>query len=255
MKFLCVVGTRRASQYGIDACRSIIEGLQGQDIVIVSGLAIGIDTVAHESALSAGLKTVAVLCSGLEWQAIYPRQNERLAKEIVATGGALVSEFSDTYRPHPFNFPERNRVMAGLSHATLVVEASIKSGTLITARLALDYNRDVFAVPGSIFSEQSSGPNTLISDGAGVVTKSADVLEFFGIASATDSNAVSVVENILADATEIEKQIYRVLETPMTRPEILHRFSNNAREKIAAISTLEMKGLIIESNGTLRRKG
>lgn len=204
--------------------------------------------MAHEAALSVGLKTVAVLCSGLEWPAIYPRQNERLAKEIVAAGGALISEFSDTYRPHPFNFPERNRVMAGLSHATLVVEASMKSGTLITARLALDYNRDVFAVPGSIFSEQSTGPNTLISNGAGVVTKSADVLSGFGIRV----DLISARENVLADCSEMEKKIFALLKTPLTRPEILNIFSDNAREAATAISLLEMKKLIIESGGELR---
>jgi DNA processing protein len=249
-KFLCVVGTRRASQYGIDACRSIIEGLQGQDIVIVSGLAIGIDTVAHESALSAGLKTVAVLCSGLEWQAIYPRQNERLAKEIVAAGGALVSEFSDTYRPHPFNFPERNRVMAGLSHAILVIEATEKSGTLITARMALDYNRDVLAVPGSIFSEQSIGPNNLISNGAIVVTSSSDLLRTFNIKhSETNDQEIN-----LSDLNQIESKIYKLLKHPLSRADLLQNFTGDIKEVAVAISALEIKGLIIESEKTLRRK-
>jgi DNA processing protein len=249
-KFLCVVGTRRTSQYGVDACRSIIEGLRGQNIVIISGLAIGIDTVAHEASLKAGLKTVAVLCSGLEWSSIYPRQNERLAKEIVAAGGALVSEFGDTYQPHPFNFPERNRIMAGLSHATLVIEASMKSGTLITARLALDYNRDVFAVPGSIFNEQSTGPNALITEGATVVTKSADILAAFGMAYDPE-----VTTKDISNLAELEKKIYAALTSPLTRAEVFEKFSGVApAHKISsAISTLEISGHIVESGGFLRR--
>ncbi|MEK7390817.1 MAG: DNA-processing protein DprA, partial [Patescibacteria group bacterium] len=180
-KYLCVVGSRSASQYGVDACRELIGGLRGSDVVIVSGLAIGIDAIAHKAALDAGLTTIAVLGSGLGWEAIYPRTNIQLAKEILAGGGALISEFPAGYTPRHYNFPERNRIMAGLSHATLVVEASLKSGTLITARLALDYNRDIFTVPGSIYAKQSAGPHMLLSNGAMLVSQSEDILHGLGL--------------------------------------------------------------------------
>jgi len=251
-KYLCVVGTRRASQYGVDACRSIIEGLCGQNIVIISGLAIGIDTVAHESALRAGLKTTAVVCSGLEWSALYPRQNEKLAKEIVAAGGVIVSEFGDTYRPHNFNFPQRNRIMAGLSDATCVVEAIPASGTLITARLSLDYNRDVLAVPGSIFSAQSTGTNKLIAGGAVPITSSKDILEFFNI-NDSENSTTKAVENFLEHCSPLEKQIFELLASPLPRTEIFNSIKENAQAVSIAISNLEIRGLITLSGDLIRR--
>jgi len=251
-KFLCVVGTRRASQYGVDACRSIVEGLRGQDIIIISGLAIGIDTVAHESALRAGLKTVAVVCSGLDWSVLYPRQNERLAKEIVAAGGVIVSEFDGTYRPHNFNFPQRNRIMAGISDATLVVEALPASGTLITARLTLDYNRDVLAVPGSIFSTQSVGTNKLIAGGAVPITSSKDILEFFNI-NDSENSTTKAVENLLEHCSPLEKQIFELLASPLHRTEIFNGIKENAQAVSIAISNLEITGLITLSGDLIRR--
>ena len=154
---LAVVGSRKYSHYGKEACEQVVKGLRGYDITIVSGLALGIDSIAHRSALDAGLKTIAVPGSGLDDDALYPREHLQLAREIVEKGGALVSEYEPDFKATTWSFPRRNRIMAGLSKAVLVVEAERPSGTLITARLALDYGRDVFAVPGSIFSETSRG--------------------------------------------------------------------------------------------------
>ena len=149
-KFLCVVGSRKHTEYGKEACQKLIAGLRGYDIVVVSGLALGIDGIAHKAALDASLTTIAIPGSGLHPSVLYPSSNRQLAEKIVDSGGALLSEFEPMFRPTLYSFPQRNRIMAGISHAVLIVEAEIKSGTLITSRLATDYNREVMAVPGSV---------------------------------------------------------------------------------------------------------
>jgi len=147
--YLAVVGTRKFSGYGKEACEKIIGGLAGYPFAIVSGLALGIDAIAHRAALDAGLKTIAIPGSGLDFSVLHPRTNHRLAKEIIESGGALLSEFDWEEPAGLHTFPQRNRIIAGISRATLVVEAPERSGALITANFALDFNRDVFAVPGS----------------------------------------------------------------------------------------------------------
>ena len=181
--YLAVVGSRSYTTYGKDVCEKLIAGLAGSGIVIVSGLALGTDTNAHRAAMRAGLKTVAFPGSGLGEKVLYPSTNLSLAKEILANGGTLISELPATTRAADWTFPRRNRLMAGLCKATLVIEAADKSGTLITARLALDYNREVLAVPGPITSDTSFGPNRLIRQGATTITCSEDILEVFGLQS------------------------------------------------------------------------
>src|SRR3989344_5703207 len=134
-KWLAVVGSRAMTTYGKQACKYLLEGLRGYPIVIVSGLAYGVDAEAHKAALDAGLTTVAVPGSGLDWDVLYPRANVGLAREILKAGGALLSEFKPEQKAADYTFPQRNRIMAGLSHATLVIEAKEKSGSLITAKL------------------------------------------------------------------------------------------------------------------------
>lgn len=247
---MCVVGSRKASPYGAQVCERLISGLAGTNTVIVSGLALGIDGLAHRAALDAGLTTIAVLASGLNWGSIYPATHMHLAKEIVASGGALISEFPENYRPFKSNFPQRNRIMAGLSHAILVVEASAKSGTLITARLSLDYNRDVLAVPGSIFSERSVGPHMLIQNGATPITSSEELLVALGLEAEKNSGPDFDLES----CTVLEKKILRVLSEPRSRVEILKEVRENVSEVNAAVSLLEMKGYVIQSDNFLRRK-
>ena len=181
--FLTVVGPRKISSYGQETCRYLIGGLIGQPVVIVSGLAIGTDTLAHKTALETGLKTLAIPGSGLDQSVIYPAQNQRLAKEILKEGGCLLSEYEPKTRAATYTFPERNRLMAGISKATLIIEAAEKSGTLITARLATEYNRDLLVVPGSIFSINSKGTNSLIRQGATPITSPKDLLEALGLTS------------------------------------------------------------------------
>lgn len=180
-KILCVVGAREYSPYGKEVVEKLIEGLKGHNICIVSGLALGIDSIAHRAALDAGLYTAAFPGSGLHDSVLYPKAHKQLAKEIIEKGGALISEFEMTQGAQLWTFPSRNRLMAGISHGTLVVEAELKSGTLITSKRATEYDRDVAAVPGSIFSPLSEGPHMLIGKGAMAITSSDDLLEFLGL--------------------------------------------------------------------------
>lgn len=158
---IAIVGTRNNTSYGEQVTRTIVEELSPDIGQIVSGLAEGVDTIAHREAIKNGVNTVAVLGHGLD--RIYPRSNDSLASEIISSGGALISEFPVGVKPDRENFPKRNRIVAGMTSSTIVVESSIKGGSLITARLALDYNRDVYSVPGSVFNKTSKGCNALIN--------------------------------------------------------------------------------------------
>lgn len=174
---LAVVGSRAATTYGLKIARELSGQLAAQGLVIVSGLALGIDTAAHAGALAAGGKTIAVLGSGLD--VIYPKTNWRLAEQI-AGSGAMVSEYPLGTRPDPFRFPARNRIISGLTRGVLVVEAAQHSGSLITARLALDEGREVFAIPGRVDSVKSAGTHRLLQEGAKLVGSIADVLVELG---------------------------------------------------------------------------
>jgi DNA processing protein len=174
---LAVVGSRKISGYGRQAVEKIVAPLARAGITIVSGLAFGVDKTAHEATLRAGGHTIAVLGSGIDDSGITPTSHQKLGLDIVKNNGLLLSEFPPGTIPGPGNFPLRNRVIAGMTVGTLVIEAADKSGSLITAKLALDYNRDVFAVPGSIFSPLSQGTHTLLKMGAFPVTHSQDILD------------------------------------------------------------------------------
>ncbi len=171
---VAIVGTRSASPYGLETARRLAMDLAGCGITVVSGLAEGIDAAGHEGALEAGGRTVAVVGHGLAH--LYPPQHRKLAQRI-AGNGCLLSEFPMEAEPRPWHFPQRNRVIAGISLGVIVVEAPLKSGALITARHALEQGREVFAVPGPVSSERSRGTHALIRDGARLVESVADVLE------------------------------------------------------------------------------
>ena len=179
-KYLCVVGSRNHTSYGADVCKQLILGLTGYPISIVSGLAIGIDSIAHETALEAGLHTVAFPGSGLSDRVLYPPSRKNLAERIITAGGTILSPFTMDQGGTQWTFPSRNRLMAGVSHAVLVIEAGKDSGTLLTANNAGEFSRDVLAVPGSIFSEVSYGPHMLLRNGATAITSSTDILEALG---------------------------------------------------------------------------
>lgn len=248
--FLSVVGSRKYSHYGKDACEKLISGLRGFPITIVSGLALGIDSIAHEAAISAGLKTIAVPGSGLDWNILYPRLNLNLAKRIIASGGAIISEFEPDFKPTSWSFPQRNRIMAGLSRAVLIIEAEEKSGSLITARLALDYNRDVLAVPGSIFSPSSEGTNRLIKEGAAVITRSEDILRALGFK--IEENNPDKTARACENCSDEEKKVLKILSEPKPKDELVRKLDMPVSRANILLSAMEIKGLIEEREGLVQ---
>jgi DNA processing protein len=247
---LTVVGARKHSHYGKEACETIIAGLAGYDIAIVSGLALGIDAIAHEAAIKAGLATIAVPGSGLDARVLYPRSNVNLAERILKNGGALLSEYPPEMHAAQWTFPQRNRIMAGLAQATLIIEAEEKSGTLITARLATDYNRDVFAVPGSIFSALSRGPNKLITLGATPISSPEDVLHTLGFN--IDDEAVQQ-ELDFSTLSDIEQKIMMILVVPTPRDTIIADLELTTSDGNILLMKMEIAGLIKETPDGLRR--
>lgn len=249
LKFLTVVGSRRFSKYGQEACEELIAGLSNYPIAIISGLAIGIDTIAHKAALRNHLPTIAFPGSGLDRLVLHPSSNKRLADEIVASGGALISELEPEQPAGIHTFPRRNRLMAALADAVLIIEAGEKSGTLITARLALDYNKEVLAVPGSIFNPGSKGTNELIRQGATPVTKSADILEVLGFKQDEEAEQGKLFENLSTN----EQKIVDLLQVePLPRDELMRLSGLAASDANTALALLEIKGLIKETLGEVR---
>lgn len=248
-RYLAVVGSRKHSEYGKQSTEELISGLAGFPVVIVSGLAFGIDSIAHKTALRAGIKTVAIPGSGLANETIYPQSHVSLAQDILGSGGTLISEFPDDFQATRWSFPQRNRLMAGMSHATLVVEAGERSGTLITARLALDYNRDVFVVPGSIFSEGTMGSHFLLRQGAVPVTSSNDILQELGF----DLKDIQS-DKVPPDLSEDETRIFNLLQEPLEREVLVKKLDLPIHEINMLLSAMEIKGLISENLGKIRRK-
>ncbi|KKW18658.1 MAG: protecting protein DprA protein, partial [Parcubacteria group bacterium GW2011_GWB1_50_9] len=187
---LGVVGSRKPTSYGIQATETITETLARAGACIISGLALGIDAIAHRTAVEAGGATIAVLGSGIDNESLYPPSNQGLARRITESGGAVISEYPPGTPALKEHFPARNRIISGLSKGILVVEAQEKSGALITARFALEQNRDVFAVPGSIFSLSSKGTNALIQEGAKLVSCGEDILKEYGIEYTTNTGSL-----------------------------------------------------------------
>ncbi len=247
--FLTVVGSRRHSNYGKDACEKLIAGLQGYDITIVSGLAFGIDSIAHKAALETNLKTISVPGSGLDDSVLYPRANKSLADKIIKSGGTLLSEFNPTEPAAPWTFPQRNRIMAGLAKAVLIMEATEKSGTLITARLALEYNREVCAVPASIFSHFAVGSNKLLRQGATAIASGQDLLDTLGFNS---DEKPTQNELRFADCSNEEKKILKLLKEPISRDELIRQLDIPVGQANILLSSMELKGLIKETLGKIR---
>ena len=248
-KHLAVVGSRAMSRYGQEACESLIAGLAGYPISIVSGLALGADACAHKAALAAGLHTVSIPGSGLDDSVISPRTNFGLAQDILAAGGALVSEQEPMHKPRLAEFPSRNRLMVGMSDAVLVVEAGPKSGTLITARLAADYNRDLLCIPHRIGDAHGFGPHLFLRLGAALVTEPLHILEALGIPP-RETAARGAAPSDLEDA---ERVIWDMLEEPKTRDEILRGAEGAAGELLTALIALELRGLVREEFGAWHR--
>src|SRR3989344_447555 len=253
-KLLCVVGARKNTNYGREAVETFIESLRGYPITIVSGLALGIDSIAHRAALKNNLPTIAVPGSGLSLEVLHPQSHTHLATEIIEKGGMMMNEFEPDFKATHYSFPQRNRIMAGMSHATLVIEATQKSGTLITARLATEYNRDVLALPGSIFNTTSQGPHMLIRLGATPIRDSNDILEALHLEK-TGNEEYENNEEKYFDCSEKEMFIIKLLIEPLERDEILRQIQTKHQIPVGEIHTLlsllELKGLIKETLGEI----
>lgn len=278
-KFLCVIGARQHTSYGKEVCQRLIAGLAGHPIVIISGLALGIDSIAHESALKNGLKTISCPGSGLSDYSLYPVNHRKLAYKILESGGALVSPFPKEQTGTIWTFPVRNGLMAGMSHAVLIIEAGEDSGTLGTAQYATDFDRDILAVPGPIFSELSYGPHQLIREGATPITCSEDILEALDFAVTRKRKieepykkrkSPTVVKTTATD-TDLPKQFSINLDDLMLSPEektICYHLKNenmSATELIQktswstsllniTISELEMKNLVLQEGGSYKMR-
>ena len=236
---VALVGTRRATVYGRQAAEELATGLARNGITVVSGLARGIDSIGHRAALATGGRTIAALACGLDL--VYPPEHLRLAQEI-REGGALVSDYPLGTQPRSEHFPRRNRIMVGLSLGVLVVEGDLKSGALITARLALDENREVFAVPGSIYSPTFRGTNWLIQAGqAKLVTRAEEILEELNLTMAT--HQMEAKELLPADETEA--LLLRHLSSEPIHIDNVRRESGLAIATVSsALAMLELKGMV-----------
>lgn len=243
-KCLAVVGSRRASNSIKPILNKIVNGLRGSGITVVSGMAAGIDTYAHNAALEANLPTLAVLGSGFDY--IYPTSNKGLFKKISDGNGAVISEYYPDVQPIAWHFPRRNRIVTGLSQGTLVAEASLKSGALISARLTLEQDRELMCIPGMVSNPNTEGTHNLIKEGAAVVTEAADIMnhmdweyefkEFFL------TNNVKLLDK--------EKKVYEILELESKSfDELINESKLSAENLMTTLTTMELNGVITQLPG------
>jgi len=244
INYFSVVGTRKITRYGEQAIYELVPSLAEAGLVIASGLALGVDTAAHKATLMNNGKTTAILPGGIDNDSIVPKQNLVLAEEIIASGGALVSEFPPGTNSFKGSFPFRNRIISGLSHGTLVIEAAERSGSLITAKSALEQGRDVFAVPGPITSPTSTGPNNLIKMGATPTTEPGDILNHYDITDhVSDLPAIEPTDKIEAD-------IFMTLSKDPLHVDLIVKATKLSAAKVTGTLTLmEMKGMIRHLGG------
>lgn len=247
---ISIVGTRKNTSYGKRCVEIIVPPLVEAGFTIISGMALGIDGLVHKAALDAGGKTIAVLGTGVDEDSLYPRAHTNLAHQIIESGGAVVSEFPPGTSSRRENFPIRNRIIAGWSLATIVIEADIDSGSLITARLALDCNREVLAVPGSIWSSASNGCHALIKSGARLCENVQDVFD----AVKLDRPAQIAETRKLLPLTPDESFLYECLKQPTHVDDLAASSSLDSAKISAALSILELKGYASHLGGQVWAK-
>ena len=237
---IAVVGTRRASDYGKQACRDVAGGLAAAGITVVSGLALGIDATAHRAAVDSKGRTIAVLGAGVGDDTMGPRSNIPLAHDILAHGGLIISEYPEGHEASVWKFPQRNRIISGLSRGVVVVEAARESGSLITAKSALDQDRDVFAIPGSIYWPRSAGTNWLIAEGARPIGSAADVLDAYRL------KQMPLPEQSVSTREPVQAGILTLLREngPMHQEAIVATSESDAARVMGAIALLELDGTI-----------
>lgn len=241
---VAVVGTRRFTTYGRQIAQELVSGLVRSEVTIVSGLARGIDAIAHKTALEMGGRTIAVLGSGLD--NIYPPENRDLAAQIVEGNGAIVSEYALGVKPEAKNFPPRNRVISGLSLGVVVVEAGERSGASITAGFALEQGRDVFAVPGNINSPASAGTNRLIQQGAKLVRSVNDILEELNLTMIPEQTAVQLV---MPESAEEAMIISHLSHQPIHIDELTQLAELSSAEISSTLTLMELKGMVQQVGG------
>lgn len=245
---LAVVGSRKCTPYGDRIIKEITPPLVKAGLGIASGLALGIDALAHAATLESGGRTVAVLGSGIDRHSIYPESNRPLAEKIVEGGGCLISEFPPGTEPLKQNFPRRNRIIAGMSKGVFVVEAAERSGSLITARYGLEEGREVLAAPGSIFSWQSQGPNKLIKEGAKTVLSAEDILESMGLETEEKKEKRSIPD--WSGMSENERIILMNLTSdPTGINSLVDKSSLDIRIINSTLTILEIKKLVKNIGG------
>ena len=249
-KMFSIVGSRRCTRDGQRAAREIAETLARNGVTVISGMAHGIDTAAHEGALIGLGKTIAVLGCGAD--VIYPPENEALYHRIIENGGAVISEFAPGTTPTPGNFPARNRIISGMSDGVLIVEGAQKSGAMITVNNALDQNRDVFAVPGSIYSPLSAAPNRLIVDGCTPVLSGWDILEHYRWASRPDPRVSAPRAKITLDP-EDDQIVRPLLEQELSFDELANLVDFPISKLNSHLTMLELRGIIVKVPGGLYR--
>ncbi|MFT4154340.1 DNA-processing protein DprA [Parafilimonas sp.] len=248
-RIINIIGTRNNTDYGRQATEKLVNDLTAMNILIVSGLAFGIDSIAHKAALQNKLETIAVLAHGL--QTIYPRHHKPLAKEIIEQGG-LLTEFRHNEKPDKYNFPKRNRIVAGMADATIVMETALKGGSMITAELANNYNRDVFALPGRITDIKSAGCNYLIqSNKAALFTDAKDLMEILGWQPKKISKKLQA--ELFIELSEEEKVIVDLLKQKdsMHIDELNIRSNLSSSSIAAAILNLELQNVITSLPGKM----
>lgn len=246
-RVLTVVGSRKCTSYGKRVVEELLSSFTKEEVIVVSGLALGIDSAAHKVALKNNLLTIAIPGSGLDERVLYPSSNRELAREIVNNNGTLLSLFEDTMKAAQWTFPARNRIMAALSDAVLVVEAEEKSGTLITARQALELGKDIGAVPGEIFSQNSIGTLSLIRDGATPITSPNDLRELLHLPLIEEKKAR------LLDISEDELKVISLLRNPCDKDTLFDMSEMDITTFMSVFSSLELKGYIIEEFGEVRK--
>lgn len=245
---LAVVGSRRASSYAKDALGKILSGLKNTDICIVSGLASGLDTTAHLTALECNLKTIGVIASGFDYT--YPAANKHLYEKIQNGNGAVVSEYYPTFEPLKFRFPQRNRIVSGLSYGTVVAEASLKSGALITANLTLEQGRELMCIPGLITNPNTEGIYKLLKNGATLVTCAEDILNALNWEVKVEQLSlpqldIDLDEKKICDAIAVEEKGF---------DELLQITKLSIEELLSLLTMLELKGIIKQVDGDRYRK-
>ena len=266
-KILTIVGSRKNSNYGKEVIKYLLKSLSNEKIIIVSGLAVGIDSISHINAIKNNFPTIAIPGSGLSKNILYPKSNLQLYDDILETENILISEYEDNRKSELYFFPARNRIMAAMSDAVLIVEAGEKSGTLITARLAMEYGKNVGVIPNNIFAEGSAGSNSLMQDGAISVLNHIDILDMLNIRKNEQSildldfrnqkdkdNLKNILESLKDNERHILEKIIQSgnIEKDILLAEMENEFNINYTDSLVSLMSLEINGFIKEEMGEIR---